>query len=65
MVAILSAHMQSRYFTERPKSLYIHTQRSVGLNLCGSFKINASKGGYAIYPNVAKARELQRQGVWG
>jgi hypothetical protein len=36
-------------YTERYKSLRIHTQRSACLTLYGSFKINDSKGEYAIY----------------
>jgi hypothetical protein len=36
-------------YTERHKSLRIHTQRSACLTLCGSFKINDSNGEYAIY----------------
>jgi hypothetical protein len=37
------------FYTERHKSLRIHTQRSACLTLCGSFKINDSNGEYAIY----------------
>jgi hypothetical protein len=36
-------------YTERHKSLRIHTQRSACLTLCGSFKINDSNGENAIY----------------
>ena len=35
-------------YTERYKSLHIHTQRCACLKLCGSFKINYSKGEYAM-----------------
>jgi hypothetical protein len=36
-------------YTERHKSLRIHTQRSACLTLFGNFNINDSKGKYAIY----------------
>ncbi len=36
-------------YTERYKSLRIHTQRSACLTLFGNFNINDSKGKYAIY----------------
>jgi hypothetical protein len=40
------------FYTERRKSLRIHTQRSACLTLNGSFKINDSKGEYAINYNA-------------
>ena len=47
---------RASFHTERYKSLRIHTQRFACLTLCGSIKINDSKGKYAIYCDAVYKR---------
>jgi hypothetical protein len=56
LALLLSLSISYSCYTERHKSLHDHTQRSACLKRCASFKINDSKGEYAIYYDAVYRR---------
>jgi len=58
MAFIRASALPGNYYTERHKPLRKHTQRLACLTLDGGFKINDSKGEYAIYYDAVYSHNL-------